>query len=291
MNILKTVGITIIGLFLLSCKPHSHYQNISGFAQHTNQEIQQFLKRTRHFKGRKVAVFDMDGTVMGQAPYYLADESLYQYALKHPDQKPKLIQIMVKQSNTSKPYVANRVHYFAGMTPQELINLGNATFQQKYQHKFFPAIQQLIHTLQRHGFEVWVVSASPEFVYQGFVSQALGIPVTHVIGIKSVVKNGITTDEIIPPIAQADGKVDAIATRIKAQPLFAAGNSKDDIEMLQYSKDLRMIVNPDTPLKAYAKAHHWLIAHTQDLPTPHAQYASQSFHIRINASHTLKPAK
>lgn len=32
---------------------------------------------------RKVAVFDGDGTVIGQVPYYLADEALYRYADKN----------------------------------------------------------------------------------------------------------------------------------------------------------------------------------------------------------------
>lgn len=32
---------------------------------------------------RKVAVFDGDGTVIGQVPYYLADEALYRYADKY----------------------------------------------------------------------------------------------------------------------------------------------------------------------------------------------------------------
>ncbi len=47
---------------------------------------------TAGYQGRKVAVFDGDGTVLGQCPHYLADECLYGEAQKHPEKKPDIIQ-------------------------------------------------------------------------------------------------------------------------------------------------------------------------------------------------------
>ena len=43
-------------------------------------ELKAFLNTTLTMNNRKVAVFDGDGTVIGQVPYYLADEALYRYA-------------------------------------------------------------------------------------------------------------------------------------------------------------------------------------------------------------------
>ena len=40
------------------------------------------MNTTLTMNNRKVAVFDGDGTVIGQVPYYLADEALYRYADK-----------------------------------------------------------------------------------------------------------------------------------------------------------------------------------------------------------------
>ena len=70
---------------------------------------------------RKVAVFDGDGTVIGQVPYYLADEALYRYADKNykdrndPQAKSKIaiLNRMVKDgNNVGKAYVEDRVHFF-----------------------------------------------------------------------------------------------------------------------------------------------------------------------------------
>ncbi len=290
---MKKVVIFLALICLVGCSKHDSYQNITGVSAQTNQQIKSFLIASKNVKGRKVATFDMDGTVIGQVPYYLADESLYAYALKHPNYKTKLIQQMAKESNTSKKYVAERVKYFAGLAPQQLEQIGDATFARYYSDKIFPEVKQLIANLKQNGFEVWVVSASPEFLYQDFVAKQLGIPVTHIIGIKSVVKNGVTTDQIIPPVAQQDGKPDAIATIIKAKPLVAVGNSKDDFEMLESSQGLRIIINPDNsePVKKlggltlvqYARQHNWLIIHTNDVPeSQNSEMASKLFHIRVN---------
>lgn len=55
------------------------------------------MNTTLTMNNRKVAVFDGDGTVIGQVPYYLADEALYRYADKNykdrndPQAKAKLL--------------------------------------------------------------------------------------------------------------------------------------------------------------------------------------------------------
>ena len=85
------------------------------------------------------------------------------------------------------------------ITPKEIEEIGNKCFAKSYSDKFFPNTKDLIKNLKSFGFEGWVVSASPEFLYQGFVVKELGIPTKNIIGIKSVVKNNITTDEIVLP--------------------------------------------------------------------------------------------
>ena len=59
------------------------YRRISGWSDEINNRIESFLNTTITMNTRKVAVFDGDGTVIGQVPYYLADEALYRYADKY----------------------------------------------------------------------------------------------------------------------------------------------------------------------------------------------------------------
>lgn len=281
-----------LALTTLTAAPPT-YKYINGFSKEVNYKIEKTLQKYVSYDGRKIATFDMDGTVIGQVPYYLADEALYEFALDHPDRKPNLIKEMSHSSNTSKKYVAQRVDFFAGLSPEEIVNIGNKTYDKYYKNKFFPNIKDLIENLKNFGFEVWVVSASPEFLYQGFIAKQLGIPVTNVIGIKSVVKNNKTTVEIVPPVAQMDGKPSAIETFVKGTPLIAAGNSKDDFEMLESSKDLKIIVNPDNTekvskldnltLEEYAKKNNWLIVRANDtIDQDIDKMACKKFNIRQN---------
>ncbi len=89
-------------------------------------------------------------------------------------------------------------------------------------------MKRLIANLKEYGFEVWILTASPEFLYQKFLAEKLGLPDTQILGVKSVVANGKLTDEIIMPIPQDDGKANAIPTFIKARPLIVGGNSRGE---------------------------------------------------------------
>ena len=61
------------------------------------------------------------------------------------------------------------------MTPEEVAKLGYDCYVESYQGKFYPEMKQLIANLKEYGFEVWILTASPEFLYQKFLSEG-GIP-------------------------------------------------------------------------------------------------------------------
>jgi len=239
------------------------YRHISGWSQEINDRIEAFLNSTVTMNIRKVAVFDSDGTTFGQVPYYLADEALYRYAdvvLKErkdreAKDKLKILERMVKDgNNVGKPYVEDRVHFLAGLSPDEIANIGYDCYVESYRNKTYPEMKQLVANLKEYGFEVYILTASPEFLYQKFVSEEYGIPVTNVVGAKCVVKEGVTTGEIIPPIPQDDGKAHTIETFIKARPLIVGGNSRGDMDMLNESAGLKIVVNPDDIPFAVTKA-------------------------------------
>ena len=75
------------------------------------------------------------------------------------------------------------------MTPEEIATLGYDCYMRSYKGKMYPEMKALISNLKEYGFEVWILTASPEFLYQRFVASELGIPVTHVLGVKGVVKS------------------------------------------------------------------------------------------------------
>jgi len=281
------------------------YRPIKGWSQDVNDRIESFLNSTITMSIRKVAVFDSDGTTFGQVPYYLADEALYRYADvvlkerndKEAREKLKIIERMVKNgNNVGKPYVEDRVHFLAGLTPDEIENIGYDCFRESYRGKMFPEMKELVANLKEYGFEVYILTASPEFLYQKFVSEEYGISVTNVVGAKCVVKNGVTTGEIIPPIPQDDGKAHTIETFIKAHPLIVGGNSRGDMDMLNESAGLKIIVNPDDitvrgpedgPMNGYTVKSYWekegaLIVRCNDVRNPGVKFHTEVWKIRQN---------
>ncbi len=281
------------------------YRPIHGWSDEINSRLEGFLNSTIITQERKVAVFDCDGTTFGQVPHYLADEALYQYAdevLKKRNDKESAAKLaildrMVKNGdNVGKAYVEDRVHFLAGLTQQEIENIGYNCYRKSYKGKFYPEMKALIANLKEYGFEVWILTASPEFLYQKFVAEELGIPNVNILGAKCVVKDGKTTGEIIPPIPQDDGKAHTIETFIKARPLIVGGNSRGDMDMLNESFGLKIVVNPDDvsvrgaedgPMSGHTVKSYWekegaLIVNCDDVTDAEVQFHTAQWKIREN---------
>lgn len=284
------------------------YSQIKGWSKEINNRIEKFLDSTVVLKERKVAVFDGDGTVFGQVPHYLADEALFQYAdevyrgknHKLSLEKMAIIEEMVKDgNNVGKPYVENRVHFLAGLTPEEIANIGYNCYLRSYKGKFYPEMKQFIANLKTYGFEVWILTASPEFLYQKFMALEFGISETNIVGAKSVVVEGKTSGIIVLPIPQDDGKANAIPTFIKVRPLIVGGNSRGDMDMINESKGMKIVVNPDNvtvrkgdedgPMKGYTVKTYWekegaLIVKCNDVRDPSVRFHTGEWKIRENLS-------
>lgn len=287
------------------------YTPVSGWPDSVNRRIEDFLNSTQVIQTRKVAVFDCDGTLFGQVPYYLADEAIYAYARAHYEGKKdarsvakmKITKGMLEGSNTGMDYVQQRINFLSGMTTEEVQRMGADCFKRKYRGKFYPQMQELLADLKAYGFEIWVLSASPELLYQGFVHEQTGIPLSHILGVKSVVRNDTVTATLVQPVPQDEGKAEALQTFIKAQPLFAGGNSRGDMEMMNQSVGIKLIVNPDAghveegagagDMKGHTVQSYWrskgaVEVHCKDIPEGTVPYVTGSEGIRANKSNPDK---
>ncbi len=295
----KIFLLLVVFQLFISCKENTYkndFTKIDGFSQSANQQLQLFFEKYKTTEGRKIAVFDGDGTVMGQTPHYLADECMYQYARENPEWNQEVIDTITQLSNVSLPYVQYRVKYISGKSLQFYRDLGEITFNKYYKDKIFQPVKQLISILKENDFEVWIVTASPEGMYQQFLSKEFGIPITNIIGVKSVIRNGIITDKMVHPVPQDEGKMEAIETFIQGKPLLVAGNSRGDKEMIEFSGDLKMIVNPDEhiakgqqqSISDYAKKENWLIVKINDTPRNNfPSISSENFGIRLNKTREI----
>ena len=301
----------LVCVWLALCLPQSieaqTFRPIKGWSKEVNDKLEGFLNSTLPMTERKVSVFDCDGTTFGQVPYYLADEALYQYAddvlKKRNDkvarEKLAILDRMVKDgNNVGKAYVEDRVHFLSGLTPEEIENMGYDCYRKSYKGKFYQEMKEFIANLQEYGFEIWILTASPELLYQKFVAEEFGLANIFIVGAKCVIANGVTTGEIIPPIPQDDGKAHAIETFIKARPLIVGGNSRGDLDMLNQSAGLKIIINPDDetvrgpedgPMKGLTVKTYWekegaLIVKCNDVTDSRVKFHTETWKIRKNKS-------
>lgn len=296
-SIIKLLFSLLLFVSVASGQTKTVFSPINGFPEEANTKLKNFLFSTENEKGRKIAVFDGDGTVLGQAPHYLADECMYAYIKTKPGFRTDLLNEMINQSNVSIPYVRNRIKLLAGLSLKELREMGKECFRERYSGKIFEPMKQLIKLLKMNGFEVWIVTGSPEAMYQAFLSEEFEIPITNVIGVKSVIREGIVTDEIVNPVPQDKGKMEAIETFIQDKPLLVGGNSRGDKEMIEFSKGLRLIVNPDTfiapdqseSIADYAKKEGWVIVRINDTPDDSKPWVStDEYKIKRNKTNEVK---
>ena len=114
-------------------------------------------------KERKVAVFDCDGTLIGQVPHYLSEESMYDFAVanykdrqdKLSKEKWKICEELAAGDNVAVSYTQRCIDFFAGLTPDELSNAGWVCYQNKFAGKFYPEMKELlanlVNTASRYG--------------------------------------------------------------------------------------------------------------------------------------------
>ncbi len=133
----------------------------------------------------------------------------------------------------------------------------------------FESQRELIGLLRRHGFEIFVVTASVKWAVEP-AAALLGINPARVLGVTTEVVNGVVTDRATRPITWRQGKADALlaATRGVA-PALCSGNTLGDIALLSAADRVRLAVSTQSApgtglfeeeerLREEAEAHGWL---------------------------------
>ncbi|MEC3977086.1 haloacid dehalogenase-like hydrolase [Amycolatopsis sp. H20-H5] len=127
--------------------------------------------------------------------------------------------------------------------------------------RYYDQQRNLIGTLQRARFDVWIVSASPEVVAKVWAA-GVGIAPDHVIGVRSTVSHGRQTYHLAScggadsdsAITYIDGKRCWINQEIfgvhgprawtqRGRQVFAAGDSTTDVTFTGDARELRLVLN------------------------------------------------
>ncbi len=139
---------------------------------------------------------------------------------------------------------------YAGHPADDVAAWATAAFDASGQAQIHSQMAELVDVLQAAGVCVLVVSASPVWaVLPG--ARRLGIPDENVLAIEveRVFERGRErlTDRVRAPVTSSHGKVARIQEALGRAPFFAAGNTIDDLPMIEFATTFRLVVDPRPP--------------------------------------------
>ncbi|NGP53654.1 HAD family hydrolase [Thioalkalivibrio sp. XN8] len=116
------------------------------------------------------------------------------------------------------------------------------TTGRRYDAMIYQPMLELLQYLRAEGFQTWIVSGGGVHFLRAFAAETYGIPPQQVMGSAAPTEyrviDGVPTIVKLPGIEFMDDKVGkpvGIDSRIGKRPIFAAGNSDGDFQMLEYT--------------------------------------------------------
>lgn len=236
---------------------------------------------------KRIAVFDNDGTLWAEKPFYFQMafvlNQVKKLAAKHPQWKGQEPFASALSDDPARLAKLSHQDFFklvaathAGMTSQQFQAqarawLAHARHSQKgrlYTQMVYEPMLELLNYLSAHGFINFIVSGGGVDFLRAFAEEVYGIPPQRVIGssLKSRWqmaggKPSIIKLPQIGSINDKEGKPLNIDLHIGRRPILAAGNSDGDLAMLQWTgagkgPRLMLLVHHDDAKREYAYDRH-----------------------------------
>ncbi|MEW6056907.1 MAG: haloacid dehalogenase-like hydrolase [Bdellovibrionota bacterium] len=245
---------------------------LQGFDPDVRKTLIDFIERHSAMKDRrKIAAFDADGTLwrgdIGEAFFRW---QLEQGTVPHAPKKDAWDYYFkeTQEGDCAKAF-GWLAQWNAGVLEADFKNWATRFFREQWAKNVFGPVGSLVNALATAGFEIWVVSGSTEWVVAAGAEAAFGVSAERVIGSAVTVENGRLTDKIARRIPYRDGKALLVDEVIGTRPLFAAGNTYWDKELLFTATELVLAVNSESEhevnfaseqrLKEIAVERKWLV--------------------------------
>jgi HAD superfamily hydrolase (TIGR01490 family) len=229
-------------------------------------EAEAFLPVTKEFLDSilrlnlRVAAFDCDGTLWSGD----VGERFFDWELKQHDIIPEALVRPLRERYAAyrrgkvgeTTICGEMVTMHKGLSERTILDAAGRFFEQFFVVQIFPEMRELVRRLQENGCEVWVVSASNEWVIRAGMKH-FGIPENRILASKVEIDNGIITDRLIR-VPSGEGKPQALREVVKQEIEAAFGNSRWDRDMLAMAKHA-FAVNPNPDLESVARERGWRI--------------------------------
>lgn len=210
---------------------------------------------------QRIATFDNDGTLWSEQPIYFqfafALDRIKALAARHPEWKQEQPFKAVLEGDQKtllaggEPAIMKLVAVsHTGMTTDEFQNIvqewmasaRHPRFKRPYNELVYRPMQELLAYLRSNGFKTYIVSGGGVDFMRPWVEKVYGIPPEQVVGsmgkLKLEYRAGKPVLLRLPEVDFIDdkeGKPMGIQKFIGRRPIFAAGNSDGDLQMLQWA--------------------------------------------------------
>ncbi|RYJ42383.1 HAD family hydrolase [Flavobacterium beibuense] len=209
----------------------------------------------------RIATFDNDGTLWSEQPAYFqlffAMDRIKALSADHPEWKNKQpykavldndMDALMQQGEKGLMEIVMVSH--SGVTTDEfdtivkdwIATAKHPTKNVPYTDLIFKPMLELVKYLQANDFKVFIVSGGGLGFMRAWAEGVYGIPKDQTVGSSNKTEfdynNGNPVIRILPQLEFMDdkeGKPVAINKFIGRKPVFAAGNSDGDLQMLQYA--------------------------------------------------------
>jgi len=209
----------------------------------------------------RIAVFDNDGTLWAEQPMYFqlffAIDRIKILAPQHPEWNDKepfasLLKGDVKTALAGGEHALAEIVMatHAGLTTEEfekivtdwITTAKHPTTGKLFTEMVYQPMLELLSYLRANAFKTFIVSGGGIEFMRPWTEKVYGIPPEQVIGssggLKYDLRDGKPVLIKLPEIAHnddKDGKPVGIQRHIGRRPIFAAGNSDGDLQMLQWT--------------------------------------------------------
>jgi len=231
----------------------------------------------------RIAVFDNDGTLWVEHPVYtqltFALDRIKTLAPEHPEwreQQPfKAVldnDMEALKASGMKGVLELVMASHAGMTTDEFATIAadwiataeHPRFERPYTELVYQPMLELLGYLRESGFKTYIVSGGGVEFMRPWTEKVYGIPPEQVVGSTIVTEFAMEDGK---PVLMRQPKMDFVDDKegkpvginkfIGRRPIFAAGNSDGDLQMLQWTtgsdgRRLGIIVHHDDAEREYA---------------------------------------
>lgn len=209
----------------------------------------------------RIATFDNDGCLWAEQPMYFqvlfVVDRIQALAPEHPEWKTEepfasLLQGDMKgvAASGKKGLMQLIAATHAGMTTEEFTQAATDWIQtakhpktgKLYTEMIYQPMRELLEYLRANGFKTFIVSGGGIEFMRPWTERVYGIPPEQVVGSSLKMKYEVVDGKpVLQKLAEIDliddkeGKPVGIQSHIGRRPIFAAGNSDGDFQMLEWT--------------------------------------------------------